>query len=72
MDQDMRARAMLWPKGNLFEDFHVGQTFEHHWGRTITESDTDKSAPDFHIEAGHIREMLKIVCDHCHPVGNRV
>ena len=39
MGQDMRSRATLWPKGNLFEDFHVGQTFEHHWGRTITESD---------------------------------
>lgn len=26
-------------KGNQFEDFDVGRTFEHHWGRTITESD---------------------------------
>ncbi|WP_337185257.1 MaoC family dehydratase [Phenylobacterium sp.] len=36
---DIRERAKLWPKGRLFEDFHVGQTFEHHWGRTITEAD---------------------------------
>lgn len=27
------------PKGNQFEDFTEGQVFEHHWGRTITESD---------------------------------
>ena len=33
------ARAAPWPKGNLFEDFQVGQRFDHHWGRTITESD---------------------------------
>lgn len=36
---DFRARAQLKAKGRLFEDFSVGQRFEHHWGRTITESD---------------------------------
>ncbi|TCP45043.1 acyl dehydratase [Tamaricihabitans halophyticus] len=25
-------------KGNAFEDFTVGQVFDHHWGRTITEA----------------------------------
>ena len=25
--------------GLYWEDFHVGQVFEHPWGRTITESD---------------------------------
>ncbi len=29
----------LVPKGNQFEDFREGQVFEHHWGRTLTESD---------------------------------
>lgn len=29
----------LAPKGNQFEDFDIGRTFEHHWGRTLTESD---------------------------------
>ena len=29
----------LWPKGHFFDDFVEGQTFEHHWGRTLTESD---------------------------------
>jgi acyl dehydratase len=40
MTDDPRERAILWPKGRLFEEFHVGQTFAHHWGRTIFESDT--------------------------------
>jgi acyl dehydratase len=29
----------LAPKGNAFDDFHEGQTFEHHWGRTLNEGD---------------------------------
>jgi itaconyl-CoA hydratase len=33
------GETALWPKGNLFEDFRVGQTFDHHWGRTLTEAD---------------------------------
>lgn len=39
MDHSILDRAVLWPKGNLFEDFHVGQRFDHHWGRTLSESD---------------------------------
>jgi acyl dehydratase len=30
----------LVPKGNKFEDFEAGRVLEHHWGRTISESDT--------------------------------
>lgn len=26
-------------KGNRFEDFAIGQVFDHHWGRTINEGD---------------------------------
>ncbi len=33
------AGARKWPKGHRFEDFAVGQVFEHHWGRTINEGD---------------------------------
>lgn len=40
VSNDVRERAKLWPKGRLFEDFHPGQAFDHHWGRTILESDT--------------------------------
>jgi len=39
MDDQIRRDAVLWPKGRLFEDFTVGQTFDHHWGRTISEAD---------------------------------
>ncbi len=27
------------PKGHSFEQFEVGQVFEHHWGRTLTDAD---------------------------------
>lgn len=37
---DPLTSAIPWPKGNLYDDFQVGQVFEHHWGRTISESDT--------------------------------
>lgn len=37
---DPLTNAIPWPKGHLFDDFCVGQVFEHHWGRTIFESDT--------------------------------
>ena len=40
MSENFRDRARLRTKGRLYEDFEVGQTFAHHWGRTITESDT--------------------------------
>ncbi|MBV1876926.1 MAG: MaoC family dehydratase [Pseudomonadales bacterium] len=38
-EEDFRARAVLAVKGNKFEDFEDGQIYEHHWGRTITDSD---------------------------------
>lgn len=31
--------ARDWPRGHHFEDFTVGRRFDHHWGRTVTESD---------------------------------
>ena len=40
MAEDFRARARLWPKGRLYEDFQVGEVRQHHWGRTIALSDT--------------------------------
>jgi acyl dehydratase len=33
------AAYRLLRKGNAFEDFEVGQRFEHHWGRTLNEGD---------------------------------
>lgn len=34
------ARARTLGKGNSFERFEQGQTFDHHWGRTLTEADS--------------------------------
>jgi itaconyl-CoA hydratase len=38
--EDFRQKAVFRSRGHLYEDFEVGQKFVHHWGRTITESDT--------------------------------
>lgn len=40
MSEDFRQRAKLWPKGRLFEDFELNEVRTHHWGRTISETDT--------------------------------
>jgi acyl dehydratase len=31
--------ARVWRKGRAFERFKEGESFDHHWGRTLTESD---------------------------------
>jgi itaconyl-CoA hydratase len=37
---DLDADAFpLQRKGHQYQDFSVGQVFEHHWGRTITDGD---------------------------------
>jgi itaconyl-CoA hydratase len=33
------AAFPLWRRGHLYEDFEIGQRFEHHWGRTLTTGD---------------------------------
>jgi acyl dehydratase len=35
----LKRDARLVEKGNVFEDFDVGQVFEHHWGRTLTQAE---------------------------------
>lgn len=37
---ELRARSRPWPKGRHFEDFEEGQSFAHHWGRTLLASDS--------------------------------
>lgn len=37
--QEIRDRAVFWPKGRFYEDFEIGQQIDHHWGRTILEAD---------------------------------
>lgn len=39
MADDFRTRAAPRPKGNRYEDFTIGRTFAHHWGRTINQGD---------------------------------
>ena len=39
MAGDIASRARRMAKGHSFEEFSVGQVFEHHWGRTINEGD---------------------------------
>ena len=36
---DLKAAARHIAKGHLFEDFAVGQVFEHHWGRTLSQAE---------------------------------
>src|SRR5258707_1272784 len=40
MSEDFRTRARLIAKGNRYEDFEPGRVFKHHWGRTVTESES--------------------------------
>lgn len=35
----LHSRAIPWIKGNYYEEFKVGQRFDHHWGRTLLEGD---------------------------------
>lgn len=39
MDDSFREKAKDWKKGHFFDEFDLGQIFEHHWGRTINEGD---------------------------------
>lgn len=36
---EIKSQATHVGKGNLFEDFEIGQVFEHHWGRTLTQAE---------------------------------
>jgi acyl dehydratase len=37
--EEIKSTARLRPRGRLFEEFDVGETIHHHWGRTISEAD---------------------------------
>lgn len=37
--EELIRRARKWPRGRGFDEMRVGQVFEHHWGRTLTEAD---------------------------------
>ena len=37
--EEIKRQAKHAKKGNLYGDFEVGQIFEHHWGRTLTQAE---------------------------------
>lgn len=37
---ELKASAVFKPRGRTYDDFEIGKDIHHHWGRTITESDT--------------------------------
>ncbi|MGH8788230.1 MAG: MaoC family dehydratase [Cupriavidus necator] len=39
MNTDLLKHAPLRARGHLYEDFTVGQVLQHHWGRTLNETD---------------------------------
>lgn len=39
MNEEQLRSAPLRKRGHQFEDFEVGQRFEHHWGRTLNATD---------------------------------
>ena len=36
---EIKASAVLRPRGRLYDEFEIGEEIHHHWGRTITEAD---------------------------------
>ena len=51
----LKTQAQLWTRGNRFEDFEMGQSFLHHWGRTLTRTDnTTFSALTLHYGPAYI------------------
>lgn len=37
--EDLKAAAFFHPRGRMFDEFDIGETIYHHWGRTVTEAD---------------------------------
>jgi itaconyl-CoA hydratase len=76
--------ARLLRKGNAFEDFSVGQVFEHHWGRTINAGDNSLFSAttlsfnplyfnaEYAKEHGHPREVVNPLLVLCTVVGMSV
>lgn len=53
------------PKGNAYNDFEVGQVFDHHWGRTINASDNSLfSTLTLHFNPLYFNEPYARAHDH--------
>ncbi len=37
--KELKESATLRPRGRGYDEFEVGQAIQHHWGRTVTQSD---------------------------------
>ncbi|TVT31104.1 MaoC family dehydratase [Marinobacter vinifirmus] len=64
--EEVLTKAKKWPKGNGLDDMQVGQVFEHHWGRTLSEADnTQFSTMTLHFNPLYFnREYAR---EHDHP-----
>lgn len=62
MSADETGATRLWEHGRYFEEFEVGQTFEHHWGRTLNDGDNSLFSTStlawlpLHLNAAYARD----------------
>lgn len=64
--EDLLRKAKKWPKGNGLDDMQVGQVFEHHWGRTLSEADnTQFSTMTLHFNPLYFNS--EYAREHDHP-----
>ena len=62
----IKSGAKLWRRGNRFEDFEIGRKFKHHWGRTISQADSQTfSILTLHYNPHYTNEAFAVA--HGHP-----
>jgi acyl dehydratase len=62
----LKSQARPWPRGNRFEDFEIGRKFAHHWGRTISQADSQTfSILTLHYNPHYTNEAFAVA--HGHP-----
>ena len=66
MTEEIVARAVRRRRGNQYEDFQVGQVFEHHWGRTINEGDNSLFS-SLTLSYNPLYFNAELARDHGHP-----
>jgi acyl dehydratase len=64
----LKADALPWRRGNRFEDFTLGRTFTHHWGRTVTQADSHTfSILTLHYNPAYTNDAFAVA--HGHPTS---
>ena len=66
MELDFIRKAKLKQKGNFYEDFHLGEVFEHHWGKTLNEGDNSHFS-SLNLEANPLYFNHCYASAHDHP-----